>query len=203
MNEEISINIIVEGILQAVQMLHPQAWLNANNGSDKGILNTGELPKTTEEANKYIEGIKKSRLGKVTFRLQFTTDTPMDTIVHDPTFKQWLRNQKIFMEISELTDPNPQYVGFLDTPLPENRKLPLMKARFQKAYPSEQGKYQIILAPISIDGQNYTSTFYMIVCNQPDIEYYQEFFADAEEATGHTFYPWNQFQTCKNHNKLK
>jgi hypothetical protein len=203
MNEEINIKLIVEGILQAVQLLHPPAWINATDGSPDGILNINELPPNKNDLNKYVEDIRTTYLGKVTFRLTFTTNIPMEEIVFDKTFKQWLRDQKMFMEISELQHANPLYVGFLDTPLPEHRKLPLMKARFDNAYPTEKGKFQVVLAPISIDGQNYTSTFYMIVCNQPDLEHYQLLFQNAEEKTGHVFFPWNQFQSCKKSQKIE
>jgi hypothetical protein len=120
MNEELNIKLIVEGILQAIQMLHPQAWINATDGSTDGILNINELPPNKNELAKYVEDIGTTYLGKVTFRLTFTTNIPMEEIVFDKTFKQWLRDQKMFMEISELPHANPLYVGFLDIPLPEH-----------------------------------------------------------------------------------
>jgi hypothetical protein len=52
------------------------------------------------------------------------------------------------MDISLLTSPNPTFVGFLDTPLPETRKIPLMTKLFEMEYPKKENKHQIIIAAI-------------------------------------------------------
>jgi hypothetical protein len=203
MNEELNVVVIVEGILQAIQVLHPTGWIKANDGTNKGIYNINELPSTIKEANSFIEGLRKSKYGKLMFRITIVTDIKMDSIVYDKTFKQWLRNQKIHMDVSELETTNPQYVGFIDTPLPEYRKINLMKARFNKNYPTEKGRYQVILAPIIIDGQNYSSTFYMIVSDKFDVNYYQQLFLNTNETIGANFYPWNQFEACTKNQKIE
>jgi hypothetical protein len=154
-NNTIDIQQVLIGILQALQYIEPTTWIKQHGNTifnGKGIFNIKDIPTTKEEGALFMEDMRKSKQGKIIFCLQIITNTMTKEIIYSPQFKTWLKEQRIYMEISELELPNPQYVGFLDTPIPELRKLPLMKKRFQNAYPEESGQYQIVLALIHIDG---------------------------------------------------
>jgi hypothetical protein len=198
-------------VLQAVQFTNSKSWIKVNEltrqtdtkDPKNGIYDVKDIPDSKEGAARFIEVVRKTTTGKITFRIQFVREVPMETIIYNTNFKKLLNSEKLQMEISELKSPKIHYIGFLDTPLPENRKIPLMKARFVKAYQKETGKYQITIVRVAIDGTNNTSSFYMIVCNPPDVKCYRKLFQKSDTETGNMFYPWNQFQTCKRSQKLE
>jgi hypothetical protein len=72
-----------------------------------------------------------------------------------------------------------------------------MKARLQKSFPKLQGMYQIVVTPVHIEGNNYVTSFYMIVADINNIAMLRRMFLQSESLNGHKFYPWDQFLSCK------
>jgi hypothetical protein len=206
--EQISTRRIVGGLLQAIKHKHLKTWMTTHpnhpyDPKEQGITDPNMIPTNKKEAEKYIEAIRTTKHGKLLFRLTFVSDVPMEEIIYDINFRKWLKSQKINMEISELKTPMPHYVGFFDTPLPETKKAKLMKARLDKLYNNRNLPFQIVLAPVYVDGHNNTTKFYMAVADETNVEAVKLMFKSCFALTNHHFFPLDQYLSLHRQQKVK
>jgi hypothetical protein len=206
-NQTLATKPILQDLLTVLQRIHNTTWIapfaTTAASTMKHLTNPNDIPSTEQEANQYIENARKTNTGKLQFRLNILTNIDMIEIITTATFRKWAKQQQIMLQKSELTTTAPSYVGFFTTPLPELKKVKLMAARIQQCYTDINLPYQIIITPVSAEGRQNITNFYMLVCDKGNEHELARMITNSQELNGNNFIPWNQYQALNRAHKVQ
>ncbi len=193
-----NIQSFLKGLIKALHYVHPPTWITPHPAAlnqDAQITNEKDVPTTVTDIDLFAENPRYTSTGKLIMRLHFVTDKPMEEIIAVQMFKNWMRQQKLQMSISELSSPNPMFAGFFDDIIAETKRIPLLKAKIEQIYnPTDLFEYQIVIRTLYLKHLNTSAPFFVVLADFKDVQAIRKTFANSKQDIGTTFYHWKEYE---------